>query len=363
MVYVSTLDHGGPVSHLRDLAPSVAAAGAEVRVLVASETVAVALRQAGTAATAVRLRSKWDVLGCFHLWRELAGADVVHTQDRRAGLFARPLGRLRGACVVHTYHGLPEDLAVRLGRTRTPLGIAPSRRRRLWLAAYMRMEAALARLGTVVAPSQVMAEFLVSAGLPQRRVVVLPSGIDVRRTEPGPVHSPPVVAVAGNLEHWKGVDLAVEAVARLGVQLVVYGDGDERPHLEALARRVRADVHFAGRVEGVRDRLREADVFALPSRAENLPIAVLEAMAAALPVVAARVGGVPELVEDGVTGRLVEPDDPSALASALGDVLENEPLRVAMGRAAARRAAERFDAAEAGARMLHLYGIRCASSR
>ena len=363
-MYVSTLDHGGPVSHLLDLAPHVARAGAEVRVVAASEAVAASFRATGVAATAVRVRSKWDVRGAGDLWPALAGADVVHTQDRRAGLFARPLGRLRGARVVHTYHGLPEDIAVRVGRSTAPPGPSPSLLRRLWLfGGYLRVEALLARLGAVVVPSRAMADFLAGAGIPPARISVLPSGIDVRRRRPRPVSSPPVVATVANLEHWKGVDLLVEAVAGLAVRLEVYGDGTERAALEALAGRVGADVRFLGRVGDVRERLLGADLFVLASRAENLPISVLEAMAAALPVVATRVGGVPELVEHGVTGRVVEPDDPGVLAAAIADVLGDEEARLAMGAAGAARAAEHFDAVAAGERMLARYVELCASSR
>lgn len=364
VVYVSTLEHGGPVSHLLDLAPKVAAAGAQVRAVVANEAVAESFRRAGVATTVVLVRSKWDVGGALALWGALGDADVVHTQDRRAGLFARPVARLRGAQVVHTYHGLPEDIAVRVGRTGPPPGPAPSAVRRLWLfAGYLRIESLLARLGSVVVPSHAMAGFLDGAGLPAERIRVLPSGIDVRRSEPAPSSSPPVVVTVANLERWKGVDLLVDAVATLPVRLEVYGDGTERAALEAQARRVGADARFLGRVADVRDRLAAADVFVLPSRAENLPISVLEAMAAALPVVATRVGGVPELVEDGVTGRVVAPDDAAALAGAIAEVLGDENARVAMGRAGAQRVRERFDAAAAGARMLARYEELCESSR
>lgn len=364
VVYVSTLEHGGPVSYVLDLAPRVATAGADVRVVAASEQAAARFRRAGLTASAVPVRSKWDLRGALDLWPALAGAQVVHTQDRRAGLFARPVGRLRGARVVHTYHGLPEDIAVRVGRAGPPPGPPPSRLRRLWLfGGYLRIESALALLGAVVAPSVAMAEFLAAAGLPRRRVHVLASGIDVRRSVPPPAHEPPVVATVANLERWKGIDLLVEAVAGLGVRLEVYGDGTQRGALEAQATTVGADVRFHGRVDDARDRLLAADLFVLPSRAENLPVSVLEAMAAALPVVATRVGGVPELVQDGVTGRVVAPDDAGALCAAIREVLGDEPGRVAMGRAGAARAAECFDAAAAGARMLELYGELCASSR
>lgn len=364
VVYVSTLGHGGPVSHLLDLAPHVAAAGADVHVVVASEDVAAAFRRAGLATTTVPVRSKWDLRGALGLWRAVGGASVVHTQDRRAGLFARPLARLRGARVVHTYHGLPEDIAVRVGRSGPPPEPGPSALRRLWLfAGYFPIEAALARLGAVVTPSRAMADFLAGTGLPATRIHVLPSGIEVRRKEPEPVHDPAVVATSANLEHWKGIDVLVEAAAGLEARVDVYGDGAERGRLEALARSRRADVTFHGRVRDVRDRLTSADLFVLPSRAENLPVSILEAMAAALPVVATRVGGVPELVEDRVTGRVVAPDDPAALRAAIAEVLADEAARVAMGRAGAARVAERFDAAAAGARLVTLYGDLCGSSR
>lgn len=363
-MYVSTLDPGGPVSHLLDLAPQVVAAGADVHVVAATEPVADAFRRAGVAATAIPLASKWDVWGARRLWPALAGADIVHTQDRRAGLFARPLGRLRGARVVHTYHGLPDDIAVQVGRQPAQVGPGPSRLRRLWLfAGYLRIEAALAHLGTVVSPSLALADFLAEAGLPRRRISVLPSGIDVRRTAPGPARTPPVVVTAAVLEPRKAIDVLIRAVAPLDVRLDIFGDGSERSRLEDLARRLGANVCFHGRTDDVRDRLAEADLFVLPSRGENLPISILEAMAAALPVVATRVGGVPELVEDGVTGRLVEPDDPFALGVAIEEILADDAARVAMGRAGAARAAEHFDAAAAGVRTLALYRRLCASSR
>src|SRR5207249_9588899 len=116
----------------------------------------------------------------------LAGHDIVHTHDRRAGLLARPAARLRGARVVHTYHGLPEEIAARVGQPDAPSPPGVSALRRAWLEhGYLRIEAVLALCGTVVVPSRAFAGFLVSRGLPARRVRVLPSGIDLRRRDPG----------------------------------------------------------------------------------------------------------------------------------------------------------------------------------
>lgn len=349
VVYLLTQDAGGPVAHVRDLAPRVAALGHDVRV----ETVGI--------------RSKWDVRGAGELWRVLGRADVVHTQDRRAGWFGRVIGRVRGKKVVHTYHGLPEEIAPRVGRSAPPAGPKPRRARLLWIfGVYLPLERLLARLGPVLVPSQAMADYLAGPGhLPRRRLAVQPSGIDVRRTEPGPRHEPLRLAVVGNLEHWKGVDLLLDACAGLGapVHLDVYGDGADLSTLEATARRLGVDATFHGQVDGVRDRLLETDVYVHPSRADNLPIAVLEAMAAALPVIATRVGGVPELVEDEVSGIVVRPDDPRALARAIERLAKDEDERVAMGRAAAQRVAERFDAGAAAAAVARIYDELCASSR
>ncbi len=365
VVYVSTLTEGGPVSHLLNLAPRVAQAGATVRVLCGSDDVADRARGLGLVAEAFPLRSKLDVTSATRLWPRLRGADIVHTQDRRAlllcGVAARTIG---GARVVHTYHGLPEELVGLPGRPGARA--AGSTARSAWLLyGHMGLESILTRLAAVVVPSHTLARFLVTRGFAAKRLHVLPSRIDVRRTEPGEPHRPIRVATAARLEAHKGIDVLVDACARLdgGVHLDVYGDGSLRLDLERRAAAANLDVTFHGNVSDVRERLLAADIFVLPSRGENLPITILEAMAAALPVVASRVGGIAELVDDGVSGLLVEPDDVAGLASTLA-ALVRDPQRLAgMGRAGAARVAERFDAADAGPEMVGLYESLCAFSR
>jgi glycosyltransferase involved in cell wall biosynthesis len=103
-------------------------------------------------------------------------------------------------------------------------------------------------------------------------------------------------------------------------------------------------------------------VLVQPSRADNLPLSILEAMAAGLPVVGTRVGGIPELVVDGKTGLLVEPENPRALADAL-EQLAGDPERAReLGRNGAARAAEHFSPDGIAARMVALYEDLCASS-
>lgn len=365
VVYVISLPRGGPLSHLRDLAPEIAQAGADVKVVCGHEHVARDFRALGLEASVRPLRHKLDAPGAAAIWPELRDADVVHTHDRRTGLLVRPQGRLRGARVVHTLHGVPDEIFVRVGRANAPAVPGVSPLRIAWLLhGLMRIEALLSYFGTVVVPSYALERFLAEHGFPRRRLRVIRNGIRVQRTEPRQQRDPPVVGTAAMLEHRKGVDVLIDACAALGrpVRLEVFGDGTERAALERRAGELGLDARFHGFVDDLRARLDELDVFVLPTRADNLPIALLEAMASALPVVATRVGGNPEVVEDGVTGLLVEPDDPSSLAGAVGRLLADTDLRERLAREGARRAAERFDSTRVAGEMMLLYEELCASS-
>jgi glycosyltransferase involved in cell wall biosynthesis len=358
VVYVSSLPKGGPVTHLRTLAPAVARTGVDVHVVCLDENVARSMRAEGVDASVEPLRHKLDVAGARRVRRLVAGADVVHTQDRRAGLLVRPLARIGGAGTVHTYHGLPEELGVRLGHDAWLPATPPLRM--AWLRhGYLRIEFLLSRFGAVVVPSQALASFLTEHGLPASRVHVIPHGIEIpARSEFGPsAGGLTVVGATSNLEYEKGVDVLVEACALAAepIRLELYGDGARRPELERLAGERDVEVVFAGHVEDVRARLSGFDVFALPSRAENFPVGVLEAMAAGLPVVATRVGGVAELVVDGETGVLVEPEDASALAGALDSLAKDTAARRRLGEAGAQRARKLFDADRMASRTIALY--------
>jgi glycosyltransferase involved in cell wall biosynthesis len=357
VVYASSLERGGPLSHLRDLAPHVAGRGVDVTVLCASEAVAAGFRETGVEAVAVPLRHKLDLAGAARVWRHLE-ADVVHTHDRRAGLLVRPQGRARAAHVVHTLHGLPEEIALRVGRDDRPLPPGVSRARLTWLLhGYLRIESILGRLGTIVVPSEAMRRFLVQHGFASRRIHVIPSGVSILPAKTRPAREPVVAAIAANLEYWKGIDVLLEACThvRHPVRLEIFGDGSQRASLESRARQLRIDATFHGFVDDLRRRLDDVDMFVLPSRAENFPIAILEAMASGLPVVATRVGGVPELVADGETGLLVDPGDPRQLAAAIDRFAADPELRRALGEHGARRAAERFDPEQIAGRMVELY--------
>jgi glycosyltransferase involved in cell wall biosynthesis len=152
-----------------------------------------------------------------------------------------------------------------------------------------------------------------------------------------------VVVTAGRLVSWKGIASLIELVAEHpGWTLVVVGGGPQAAELDARARRLNASVRFTGalpRAELSRQ-VRRATVFALNTSFENFPHMLLEAMYGGVPVVATRIGGIPELIEDGKEGILVRPDDKRELGAAISRLVSDRGLRdviVANARIKARR--------------------------
>jgi glycosyltransferase involved in cell wall biosynthesis len=158
----------------------------------------------------------------------------------------------------------------------------------------------------------------------------------------------------GRLAAVKGLPVLLEAVAQLAkdrpdVTLVVVGDGPDRAKLEAQAKR----LGIAGRVEfrgyqsqvQVRELLRQTDAFAMASFAEGVPVVLMEAMAAGVPVIATRIAGVPELVEEGVSGFLVPPGEPRVIAERAALLLDDAELRNRMGAAGRAKVEREFNIA------------------
>ncbi|HET8872328.1 MAG TPA: glycosyltransferase, partial [Gaiellaceae bacterium] len=157
---------------------------------------------------------------------------------------------------------------------------------------------------------------------------------------------PKIIAV-GRLKAPKDFLTLVRAASRLpeGAETLIVGEGPDRLRLEQEinALGVTERVRLLGERYDVPKLLADADVFVLSSASEGMPVSVLEAMAAGLPVVSSRVGGVPELVVDGETGILVRPGDASALAAALSGLITDPAKRRSLGAAGRARAEERFD--------------------
>ncbi len=179
------------------------------------------------------------------------------------------------------------------------------------------------------------------------------NGLDPPVTEPAlPPTDPPVLLCVGRLTRQKGFDLAISALATVRdrfprARLVIAGDGPERPSLEEQANRVgqAQAVHFAGWVAPSRvpEVIRDSSVVLVPSReGEAFGLVALQAAQMGRPVVAARVGGLPEVVADGETGLLFEPEDPSDMARAIMRLLERPEEASRFGRAGRRRALDLF---------------------
>lgn len=164
----------------------------------------------------------------------------------------------------------------------------------------------------------------------------------------------------GRLAAVKGIAVLLRAFA--GVQerhpdarLTLIGDGVERPALEALASTLglAESVTFAGpkTQAEVAETLATADLFVLPSFAEGVPVVLMEAMASGLPVIATRIAGISELVEEGVAGRLVPPGSDAALAEAITALLDDPAARTAMGKAGRAQVEDAFDIAKEAAKI------------
>ena len=276
------------------------------------------------------------------LARERIG--IVHAHGQDASIVAAAARSLSGFVLVVTRHVMEEPAATWRQRLRA----------RLACAAFRRADA-------VVAVSDAAARKLAEiARIPLEAVRVLPNGIDVTafdgagpelraaaRRELGLAPGDPLVLVPAVLRDGKGHDILLQAVPALlarvpSVRVVMAGGGERERELRESARPLGDAVRFLGPREDMRELLAACDVVALPSLTEALPTALMEAAAAGRPVVATRVGGVPEVVDDGRSGILVPARDPAALAHALAALLADPARARAYGEFARRRARERF---------------------
>jgi N-acetyl-alpha-D-glucosaminyl L-malate synthase BshA len=211
----------------------------------------------------------------------------------------------------------------------------------------------------VTAPSAWLAEATYrNLDVPRDRAIeVIPNFVDTRRFAPAPAGGdgaasrPAVLVHVSNFRSLKRVDdvVAIFAEARRrspdrAMTLQLAGDGPERERIRALVHASALDecVHFLGERTDLERVLCEADLFLLPSEIESFGLAALEAMSCGVPVIASRVGGVPEVVIDGETGLLAPVGDVAAMAAHVVRLLADEPLRARLGQAARRRAETAF---------------------
>lgn len=251
------------------------------------------------------------------LLRHRHAIDVVHVHQLGWGIVAAALfGRLTGTPVVaHPHSGSGAMVAK----------VRASRKRGL-------LERSLAAADAAVALSDEMADQLVALGFPRARIRRIANAVDVERFRPAPrvpeLGAPQVVAV-GRLSPEKGQDVLLRAWPQVlrahpGAALTLIGDGPERPRLEDLRceLKITSSVKMPGAVsEGIEQVYQQADLFVLPSHREGVSMALLEAMACGLPVVATDLPSTAAVVAGSPSARLVAPGDPKALAQMIAGAL------------------------------------------
>lgn len=267
------------------------------------------------------------------------GASVLQTHGYKPNVLGLFLSRLTGTPWVAFIHGdTNENAKVRF---------------------YFKMERFFARRADrIVAVCEAMKKRLVKGGFPEDRTVAVPNALEIRagegvqrlsREDFGLGASDVVLGVVGRFSPEKGHAVFLEALrlARArhsGIKALLVGDGQEEPSLRAFcaANGLSDSVVFAGYQKDVAPFYRLMDVLVIPSFSEGMPNVALEGMAAGLPVVASAVGGVPETVSDGSTGRLVPAGDPQALADAVLELAESPDKARAWGDAGLERLRETF---------------------
>jgi glycosyltransferase involved in cell wall biosynthesis len=275
--------------------------------------------------------------------------DIVHTHLAKAGLVGRIAGVLSGArAIVHTYHG--SVFRGYFGKRESAL--------------YLAIERALARITTrVIALSDLQRDELVNLGVAApAKIVKIPLGLELERFIAVPPRSvaraalgvpgdAKCVALVARLVPIKDVGTFLRAIARLRgsvptLQALVVGDGQERLSLEQLSAQLGLSgvCRFLGWRNDVEAVYAAADVVVLSSLNEGMPVSLIEAMASGAAVVAAAVGGVPDVVTAG-TGILVNARDPDELGLAVGKLLVDDALRETLGGKARASVYPRFGAA------------------
>jgi glycosyltransferase involved in cell wall biosynthesis len=342
MLVITLAEVGGAQAYVASLLPALAE---RYDVLLAAHGEG-PLRDAATRA-GVRFVPLRHVRRPIRPWRDLAGVvelvlllrrerpEILHASSSKAGV----LGRLAAAATrvpirIFTVHGWAFSAYSGL----------PSRLYRL----VDRLMASVTTV-TICVSERELADGVEAGACKAERSVVIRNAVDVSAF-PRSRHdraTPRFIAV-GRLKAPKDFLTLVRACGSLpegSFEALLVGEGPERSEIEAEIRRLGLvrSVRLIGERADVPALLADSDVFVLSSRSEGLPMSVLEAMAAGIPVIASNVGGLAELVVDGETGLLAHPGDPEALGAALGGLIADRDLRRRLGDAGRARAEALFD--------------------
>jgi len=288
---------------------------------------------------------------CWVIYRHKV--DIIHVNSYVPGNYARLAGALMQVPImIDHWHGFTRFTG---------------KRRRI-----CRLLGRVTDLSMAVSPG--VKDYLVEqVGLDPAKVRVVPNGVDfaaIDAARPGPAvrqelglpEDVPLIGLVGRLDHWgKGHKELFEAMAglkeRYPVQALIVGGGRREVEMRELAAGLglAGQAHFLGQRQDVPDLLKAMDIFVLPSYSEGVSLALLEAMAAGLPVIATAVGGLPEVVDHEKTGLLIPPRDPEALAGALARLLGDPAWARQLGENARRHVREHFSLERLGREINEIY--------
>jgi glycosyltransferase involved in cell wall biosynthesis len=283
----------------------------------------------------------------FRMIREIK-PHIVHTHTAKAGALGRLAGWLAGVpAIVHTFHG--HIFHSYFGRTKTKVFIV--------------IERALSMItDKIIALTESQKDEIMGFGIgDENRFSVIPLGFELNRfydlssrkgvlkKELGIQPDTPLIGIVARLvpikDHRTFLTSASVLLRKIPAKFIVVGDGELRADLEKEAERlgIKDEVLFLGFREDLENIYADLSILVLSSLNEGLPVAIIEAQSASVPVVSTSVGGVDELIEDGITGYLVPKKDPDALADAMERVLRDEEGTERMVEEAKKRV-KRFEA-------------------
>lgn len=298
-----------------------------------------------------RGRADWEAVRAIRRCMERRGIGLLHTHGYKADLYGLLAARGRGPVVATCHNWTGEGAALKV------YGVLD----RLALRFFDR----------VAAVSDPVAQRLRAAGVSAGRIRRIPNGIETarfRNTRPTLAEEIGkgdclLVGMVARMVEEKGPDLLLRAAQSLASQFpktlfALVGDGPARGEMEALARElgIGERVIFTGARRDMPGVYASLDLCVLPSWNEGLPLSVLEAMAAGVPVVATRVGSLPEVILPESTGLLIEPGDSGGLSQALARLLADPELRARLARNARELVEERFSAARMAEEYIRVYG-------
>lgn len=349
---------GGMKAHLKSLVAGLRDLGCTVEVACPGDSaLAAELKEIGLTVHPVAIVGPLDPVRdatCIFELRELLDVkryDLAHFHGSKAGLVGRVAAVLaRFKNIVVTAHNFVTYEEV------------PAAKKILFRYGESMLSHVSSRIITV---SQALKDDLVkNYNIKPEKITPIYNGIDLNRFTHLPSRSQVrkqygigsaavVIGTVARMAPQKGLNYLIEAIPMISrpdggthpeTTFIIAGDGPLRPELERLAevKGLRDKVRFPGYIHDIAEILACFDIFVIPSIAEGLSITTIEAMAAGLPVVASRVGGLAELVSDGVTGLLVEPRDPAALAQAIKTLVNDRENAVQLGLNGKNFAGERF---------------------